>query len=138
MKIHTSIIINTAPHKIWSVFSDFDSYPQWNPFVKSLKGKVEQGNRIEIQLPGMNFKPTVLVFKKNEELTWLGNLLFKGLFDGKHSFRLEDNRDGTTTFHHSEEFSGILVPILKNKLLEETKAGFEEMNAQLKARVEAA
>lgn len=136
MKIHTSININATPEQVWKVFSDFESYPQWNPFVKSLKGTVQEGGRIEVQLPGMTFKPEVLVYKPQQEMTWLGHLLFKGIFDGKHSFKLDGNNDGSTTFHHSEDFGGVLVPILKSKLMNETKPGFEEFNQKLKERVE--
>ena len=136
MKIYTSITINATPQKVWSVFTDFESYPTWNPFVKSLKGKIAEGQNIEVQFPGMKFKPKVLSYRQNEELSWLGHLLFKGLFDGQHSFKLEDNENGTTTFHHFETFGGILVPIFKSKLMKETKQGFEEMNRRLKERVE--
>jgi hypothetical protein len=47
---------------------------------------------------------------------------------------LIDNGDGTTTLIHSENFSGILSWFFDT---ENTKAGFEAMNRQLKERVEA-
>ena len=136
MKIETSILINATPARVWSIFTEFDKYPEWNPFVKSLKGTVAVGKQIEVQLPSMKFKPTVVSFKKEEEFAWLGHLWVKGLFDGRHSFRLINNNDGTTTFYHTEDFSGILVPIFKKKLLNDTLKGFEHMNQKLKARAE--
>lgn len=136
MEIKTEIIINAKPSVVWEVFTDFQSYPQWNPFVKSLTGEVKEGNQIKIELPGMNFKPVVLTLEENKELTWLGHLWFKGLFDGEHSFQLTDNGDGTTKFEQSEIFSGILLPLFKKNLLTTTKDGFEAMNKELKARVE--
>ena len=84
----------------------------------------------------MKFEPTVLVFEKQKEFTWLGQLFFKGLFDGQHQFLFIDNGDGTTTFHQNESFSGILVPILKRKLLSETKPSFELMNLKMKEAIE--
>lgn len=136
MKIETSILIHATPTIVWSILTEFKKYPEWNPFIKSLKGSVAEGKQIEVQLPGMKFKPTVVTFKPEQEFAWLGHLWIKGLFDGRHSFRLVDNNDGTTTFYHSENFSGILVPIFKQKLLKDTLKGFEHMNQKLKARAE--
>lgn len=135
--LRTEIVIQANPSKVWEVLTAFDTYPAWNPFVKWLKGEVKVGNRIEVALPGMNFKPKVLVFDKNKEFRWLGHLFFAGLFDGEHSFELQDNQNGTTTFIHSEQFTGILVPLFNKMLDTQTKTGFEEMNLALKIRSEA-
>jgi len=134
--ITTSVQINADSQTVWKVFSDFDSYPEWNPFVKFLKGEVKVGNQIEVKLQNMIFRPRVLKFDKSEEFTWLGHLWFKGLFDGEHSFRLTDNGDGTTSFEQREQFSGLLVRLLSKSLDRDTKPGFEAMNKELKLRVE--
>ena len=136
LSLDTRIIIKATPAQVWEVLTDFAKYPEWNPFVQSLQGEVQVGNTIETQLPGMKFTPTVMVFDANKEFRWKGKLFFRGLFDGEHFFQLKDNGDGTTTFIHGENFDGILVGLLKNKLLGETKTGFEEMNAALRERVE--
>lgn len=136
MTIETQIQINATAETVWNTFSDFESYPEWNPFVKSLTGEVAEGNQITAVLPGMTFKPTVLKFNRNKELRWLGKLFFKGLFDGEHYFILQQNEDNSTTFIHGENFSGLLVGLFKSKLNTETKSGFEKMNVALKIRVE--
>ncbi len=135
--VKTSIQINARPEKVWTVFSDFSAYPNWNPFLKEISGDVQIGKTININAGGMKFKPTVLRLTKNQELTWVGRLLFPGIFDGEHRFIFIDNGDGTTTFQHEELFKGILVPLFKKKLTTDTKAGFEAMNEALKAKVEA-
>lgn len=136
LEIKTAIVINAKPKAVWEVLTNFENYPNWNPFVKSIAGEVKVGNQINIQVQNMKFKPTVLTFKQNKEFRWLGHLFFKGLFDGEHRFKLVDNGDGSTKFEHSEKFGGILVPLFKQKLLSQTKLGFEEMNRQLKHKVE--
>lgn len=136
LEIKTSIKINATPKQVWQVFSDFEMYPNWNPFIKEVSGDITEGSTININAGGMAFKPKVLVFKENEELKWLGKLGISGIFDGTHRFLLEDNGDGSTTFHHSEIFSGILIPLFKKKLLTDTKTGFEKTNEALKKRVE--
>lgn len=84
----------------------------------------------------MTFIPKVLVFDENKEFVWLGYLLFKGLFDGEHHFKLIDNQDGTTTFVQSENFKGLLVPIFKSQLDKNTRKSFELMNQKLKELAE--
>lgn len=136
MKIETQITIAAAPEKVWKVLTDFNHYPEWNPFIKSVKGIVEVGKTIQITLPDMKFTPKILIFEKNRELKWLGKLLFKGLFDGEHQFYLKELPNGDTLFLHSEHFSGLLVPFFKKKLQTNTTMGFQAMNQQLKIRSE--
>lgn len=84
----------------------------------------------------MTFEPKVLAYEPNKELRWPGHLLFAGLFDGEHKFKLIDNGNGTTTFQQNEIFKGILVPLFKKQLDTNTKSGFEEMNKKLKVLAE--
>jgi hypothetical protein len=140
-ELKTEILINTTPHKVWEILVDFKSYPEWNPFIKSIKGNVVVGSKITARLEppganGMTFKPKVLVFEKNKELRWLGNLIFPGLFDGEHKFELIDNGNGTTTFIQSEKFKGILVPLFNKMLDINTTNGFNLMNQKLKELAE--
>lgn len=135
-EIHTSIRINATAEIVWSVFTHFEEYPRWNTFIKSLTGDVKVGNKIKVVMPGMTFKPTVLVFDPPREFRWLGHLFFPGLFDGEHIFELVDNMDGSTTFRQSEKFSGILVPFFANTLDTRTRNWFEEFNEKLKKLVE--
>jgi len=130
-------LINASPEKIWAILTDFEKYPDWNPFIKYIKNTVKTGSQIEVSIEppgasGMVFKPTVLAFEANKELRWLGHLIFTGLFDGEHSFKIVDNKNGTSTFIHNENFKGILVPFFKTQLNTNTKRGFELMNEKLK------
>ena len=139
--IYTEILINASAEKVWKVFTNFDQYSDWNPFIKSLKGIPKEGGSIEVFLQppgnkGMTFQPRVLKFEANKEFRWIGKFILPRLFDGEHSFLLKDNKDGTCTFIQYERFRGILIPFLKSMLDKDTKAGFEQMNLALKKRCE--
>ena len=134
--ISTSININADVNTVWNVFTQFESYPEWSSFIKSIKGNVAVGEKINIEIDGMKFAPRVLVFEKDKELTWLGKLWFSGIFDGKHSFKFQENADGTTEFIQEEQFRGILVPIMKKRLRTDIVAGFNSWNEALKQRSE--
>ena len=84
----------------------------------------------------MTFRPTVREASPGRELRWLGHRWLPGLFDGEHVFRIEPAEEGQTRFRQSEQFRGILVPLLPNTMYEKTRRGFEEMNRALKKRVE--
>ena len=139
--IHTKILVNATPEKVWSILTDFKAYPNWNPFITSLEGEVKVGKQIFVKIKppeskGMLFKPTILAYHRPKELKWIGKLLFKGLFDGEHKFELIDNRDGSTTFKHSEIFKGILVSFFRKLIEVHTVQGFEIMNTKLKELAE--
>jgi hypothetical protein len=140
-ELKTSIEINSTPAKIWNVLLNFDNYPEWNPFIKSLRGNAKPGERIvaRIHPPGqrdMTFKPILLKVEKHKELRWIGHLFFPGIFDGEHVFIIESLENSKTLFRQEEKFTGILVPIFWKSLYQHTRIGFIEMNQALKERVE--
>ena len=140
-EISTSVSIEAPPSAVWDVLMDFDSYPEWNPFIRSIDGEPVVGGKIEALLGAsgkkpMKFAPTVQELSSPSTFSWLGSFGFKGVFDGRHAFELEETTEGTL-FHQHEEFSGILAPIALPALRKATTRGFNEMNQALKARVEA-
>ena len=140
-EIRSQIEIEAPVERVWKILTDFPAYPEWNPFIRSIRGVPHAGRKIEVHIRppgrrGMTFNPTVLLSSKNRELRWLGHLLIPGLFDGEHRFVLEPEADGHTRFVQSERFSGLLAPLLTG-MLSGTEHGFEEMNQALKRRAEA-
>ena len=140
-EIKTEIIINAPIEKVWATLMNFENYPKWNTFITSIEGKSEVGQKLKafLQPPGakgMTFKPKVLIVNPNQEFRWVGHLLFPGIFDGQHNFKLIDNGDNITTFIQSENFKGILVPFLKKMIEINTVQGFRQMNEGLKREVE--
>ena len=141
-EIARSIEIAAPPGEVWRELTDTDSYGSWNPFIRRLRGELRKGERLEVEIqpPGgraMIFRPTVLEVEPQRGLRWLGHLFLPGLFDGEHSFRIDALSPGRVRLTQAERFSGLLVRPLR-RTLEKTGRGFEEMNAALKGRVEAA
>ncbi len=141
MEIITSIKIQAKVDEVWNVLMDFEKHSTWNPFIRSIAGIPSVGNRINIHLgpantKGMKFQPIVEIFEVNKIFQWQGHLFIKGLFDGQHRFELKAIDEQNTLLIHSEKFKGILVPIFKKSLEQDTRIGFEQMNIALKERVE--
>jgi hypothetical protein len=140
--ITTTVHIQAPPAIVWEILVDFPQYNAWNPFIQSVEGVAVANTKLAVKIvppgqSGMTFKPVLKVVKPQQELRWLGRLLWGGLFDGEHSFVLQAQPDGSTVLIHSEHFRGILVPFFKKSLQTNTLQGFENMNQALKARAEA-
>ncbi|HOZ50700.1 MAG TPA: SRPBCC domain-containing protein [Chitinophagaceae bacterium] len=136
-EIKTEILIHASCQKVWSVLTNINDYPNWNPFITSFVGELKIGNKIKARLQppgaqGMTFTPTILTLEPNKEFKWLGHLWVPGLFDGEHSFTLQEMGNGTTLFIQSEKFNGILVPLFKKMIEGNTIQGFHLMNQKLK------
>jgi hypothetical protein len=142
-QLHTQIEIYASDKRVWELLTDFASYPQWNPFIRHISGRLAPGERLRARLepPGgraMTFKPRVLRAEANRELRWLGYLLVPGIFDGEHSFTIESLEENRVQFVQREAFNGLLVPLFARSLGTNTQQGFEEMNRALKERAETA
>ena len=140
--LETSIEINAAPEKVWSIITDFASFPDWNPFVTMATGTPGKGTRLHIRVEApnskpMEFKPIVQTFEPGRELMWKGSLPVPGLFIGQHYFRIEDLGDGKSRFIHGEHFSGLLIPLLWKGINTNVRQGYESMNVAVKERAEA-
>ena len=142
-QLHTEIEIEAPAERVWELLTDFASYPEWNPFIRSISGQPTPGERLEVRLElpggrGMTFKPKVLNAEPNRKLRWMGHLLVPGLFDGEHSFTIQPLEENRVRFVQREAFKGLLVPLFSRSLDTNTHRGFEEMNRALKERTEAA
>ena len=140
-QIETVIDIQAGTAEVWRVLMEFQTYPEWNPFIRSIVGDAHPGERLAVQIqpPGkraIHFSPHVIVVQDRSAFSWLGHLLIPGLFSGVHEFRLQPIGSATRLYHR-ESFSGILVPLLWAQVAPPTRAGFEAMNQALKARAEA-
>jgi len=138
--MHTEIDIDAPPEAVWAALTDAERFEEWNPFIHRMDGELVVGNTLEITVgvPGktvMSFKPTVLTAEVGRELRWRGKLLVRGIMDGEHVFELQPTATGTH-FVHYENFTGVLVPLLKGMLERDTLPGFKAMNAALKERAE--
>ena len=140
-ELRSEIIIHSTATRVWETLIDFERYPQWNPFIHHITGKLEEGARLEVQFQpggkqGMTFRPIVKLVRSNHELRWLGNLWIPGLFDGEHIFSIDSSDSDQVLFTQREEFKGLFVPLLASRLEVDTKRGFQEMNRALKDLVE--
>lgn len=122
-ELRTEIDIGAPVERVWQALMDFPAVPEWNPFIRRIRGELHIGSRLEVFLQpsgtrGMRFRPTVKKVEPNRELRWLGHLGIPGLFDGEHIFELEPAGPDRTHFVQRELFRGLLVPSLRAAWIE--------------------
>ncbi len=142
MEIRTDIQIDAPAARVWSILTDFDAYPAWNPFIRLVEGRAEKGSQLHVRLDLPRFRsievrPRIIHFDPGRELRWIGQLLLPGFFDGEHVFAIEPIGDVSVRFVQRERFIGIGVPFLSAVVRRPLIEGFEEMNEALKERTEA-
>jgi hypothetical protein len=141
MEIRTEIEIDAPPQQVWRVLADFPRYPEWNPFIVGVSGKLELGARlslVEIE-PESHREHAVEVRVKrcevDRELRWLAHTVMKGLLDGEHFLLLEGVGAQNTRVIHGENTTGILLRFALPRVTLKTR-GLVYMNQALKRRVE--
>jgi len=98
--IQTDIIIIATEKEVWEVLTDFKSYPDWNPFMKSISGDLKEGEilTVEILYDGdkkpSKYKPKLQSIHDKQHLSWFGKLPIPGLFEGRHIFEIQAHPSG--------------------------------------------
>ncbi len=141
-ELFTQKDIQATEQKVWDRLMDFGRYPDWNPFIREIKGEPRVGQTLEVLLQPQGtspqkIKPKVLKVEPLKEFRWRGSLPIPGFFVGEHYFKIEPLATGNIRFTHGESFSGLLVPLLGSFLRKKVLPSFEAMNEALQKGVEA-
>ncbi|MFO0550547.1 MAG: SRPBCC domain-containing protein [Polyangiaceae bacterium] len=122
--------------KIWALLTDAERMSAWNSTVVSVKGPIELGQKLELRVklaPERVFKPTVTKLEPASSMEWSDGMA--PMFRGVRSFTLTPRPDGRTEFAMREEFSGLMLPLIKGSLPDFT-AAFATYAADLKRAAE--
>jgi len=140
-EIITEIDILASPARVWRALTDFQSYPQWNPVIRSLEGIATEGQNLKVIFGRdghlkLKFHVTVIACVLNKEFRWMGRLLLPVIFAGDHYFQILELAPHRSKLVHGERFSGILKPIIWLLLSKYNESAFIAMNQALKTYVE--
>ncbi len=139
--IKTEISIDDTPEKVWAILVGFEDYLQWNPFIKSLEDEVKPGNRIKVRIAPpdakeMPFEPAVINEKPAMEISWIGRLWVKGLFDGSIDLCLLIMETGQLHWSTVKDLWGFWYRFWQSNWRIMPKRGFQAMNTKLKELAE--
>jgi hypothetical protein len=131
-----STTINAAPEVIWKILTDADGYPDWDPAMDHIEGKLAPGETVKFftKLSPQAFPVKVTAFEPNRKMVLTGGMPL-GLFKSERTHTLTPGKEGQTTFKTEEVFSGLLLPIFGRNLPDLTE-NFRAFAAGLKKQAE--
>lgn len=47
-ELNSEIEIRASAERVWQLLTDFDRYPQWNPFIRSVSGIQEPHTKLKV------------------------------------------------------------------------------------------
>src|SRR2546426_2508439 len=50
LELRTDIEIDAPVERVWEVLTDFDRFPDWNPFIRRIGGNAPIGSRLDVFL----------------------------------------------------------------------------------------
>ncbi len=128
--------IRAKPEKIWPLLTTASEFPRWNSTVTSIEGEIAEGQTLKLRVPSAPkrvFSPKVSRVEAGRSMIWSDGMA--PMFKGVRTFTLTPNPDGSTDFAMKEEFSGLMLPLIKGSLPDFAPV-FEAYAADLKRAAE--
>ena len=128
-------VIAPAP-ALWARLTNAKGFPSWNSTVTEIGGEIALGNKLAIRVPiapDRVFSPKVVEFVPDQRMVWRDG--FAPMFQGTRTYTLTTTPNGTT-FSMVEQFSGIMLPMIKGSL-PDFRPVFDQYAADLKRECEA-
>jgi len=145
MAVHTEVLIEAPPEKVWAILTDFEKLHEWSNTLVDLEGDFRAGGQIVVTWK-VNAGPLssntrinheVKFFEAGHQFGWSDPLMM-GLSD-RHIYQVNPNDDGKTLFVQSDEVKGPhghLGYHIGHQLANGMMQSYVEFNRRLKARVE--
>ncbi len=116
MEVKIAINIHAPPERVWALLTNAEDFPRWNSTVKSIKGPIAPGQKLELKVPvsERTFTPKVTELVPLTRMVWSDGMA--PMFKGERTYTLARRPDGTTDFEMVEVFSGMMLPMIKGSL----------------------
>ncbi|MEO8529577.1 MAG: SRPBCC domain-containing protein [Pseudolysinimonas sp.] len=133
-----TIVIDSAPEKIWTLLVDVAAWPSWDSGIIAARGAADKvGAKLSVTsgaAPKTAFAVKVTKLDPRKELVIVGGAPF-GLFKGVRTFTLTPEGKGTRFTMH-EVYSGPLLGAIW-KQIPDLDPSFQQFANGLKAQAEA-
>jgi hypothetical protein len=142
LKIEARTGVQAPSSVIWTLVSDINGWPAWNPIYPKAQGEVQFGAKLnlEVVLPGeapRPIQPTILDWTPGEQIIWSLSLM-GGLLRSTRYIEIEVLGETSCIFSNGEIFEGPLMRFMPRKLRRAIKAGFNQFCEAVRERSEAA
>ncbi len=117
MSCGISAEIRAPRQRVWALLTDAAGMSSWNTTVTRVDGDIAAGKRLALQVPaapGRTFRPRVTEYERDRRMVWSEGAA--PMFKGVRTYTLDEGADGTTRFSMVEEFTGLMLPMIKRTL----------------------
>lgn len=138
-EVVTEIIIRSTPREIWNILTDFEKYPQWHPYIKTIEGELKKRRKIKVTYKKNDsafakFSAYIIDYKPDSILSWGGSLGF--IFRAKHYFIIQPVTGDRVKFIQGEYWKGLFGGMYGKKIYLDVTPKFEAMDRKLKSMLE--
>lgn len=135
------VTIEAPVATVWQVLTDFDRYGEWNPFTAHVKAELTVGARVDMRVTmgAFRLKQTEIIcaLEPPRRLAWRTTIGARWLLHAVREQRLEVLDDATCRYATSDEFRGVLMPLVIMLSGGFVRRGFNAVAVALKRRAEA-
>ena len=141
------IEVHASKEKVYAVLADFNSYPEWCPFTRRLKGQLVVGAQLEmeVEMEGSSLRHqrvTVAELTSGEKIVWTYTLVpwAPWLLHAVREQSLSaspSNPSSATIYSTTDTMTGLLSPLVLFLYGASVQKGFECIARALKQRAEA-
>jgi len=139
--IETSILIQAPVERVWTILTEVDNYPNWNPFIIDASGQLIAGQKIQFHKVmhggAVPHQSMVTVFNaENHSLCWTTTWIHALFFKTMNSFNLEAINEESAYLIQVESQQGLLSILSLPSMLNSLRSSMVSMNKALKRQAE--
>ena len=137
--VFTQIEIAAKADDVWSLLTDYEAYPRWNPLIRAVATTEADGLQIVLHPPGQlkfTFKAATVESVSNKQLSWQGHFGWRGFLDWSHQMEIEP-ASTFCTLRQTSRFTGYLIKPIPNFMMRPVRNGFARMNEAVRDMAEA-
>lgn len=125
-----------TPEEVWSVLTDLEAYPRWNPFTREVRTTFALGSPVRMRvdmgrLGVLSQTETMAAFEPGRRLAWALSRPPRWLLWARRDQTLEPLPDGTTRYVTEDRIGGLLLMIVAFRYGGALTEGFEALTRAL-------
>lgn len=138
--IRNELEIPASAEEVWTVLTDFSSYPEWNVYSNQIMGSpMSFLPFIAWDFTFKNVYLPYLMIIEYAEFPYLIRIKGTGLpdfiFRNEHCFRISRISDASVLFTHTASLSGLVMELTPPESFRQIEENHQEMNEELRKRV---
>ena len=134
------VTIEAPVETVWRVLTDFDRYGEWNPFTPYVKAELAMGAPVDMRVAmgAFRLKQTEIIcaLEPPRRLAWRTTIGAHWLLHAVREQRLEALGEAACRYATTDEFRGVLMPLVMLPSGGFVRRGFNAVAWALKRRAE--